>query len=101
MRMTVDLLRRREFIAALAAATLAPRASGAQQAMPVIGFLDSGARTNMDANLAAFHQGLGEQSFTEGRNVALECRFAGGHYDRLPALAAELVRKPVAVIAAT
>jgi putative ABC transport system substrate-binding protein len=92
-------VRRRTFIAGLGAAAL-PLAARAQQ-MPVIGFLDSGARTNMDTNLAAFHKGLGEAGFTEGQNVAIEYRFAEGHYDRLPALAAELVRKPVAVIAAT
>jgi putative ABC transport system substrate-binding protein len=93
-------MRRREFIAGLGATAL-PFAARAQQSMPVIGFLDSGARTGMDANLAGFHRGLGEQGFTEGNNVAIEYRWAEGHYDRLPALAAEFVRRPVAVIAAT
>jgi putative ABC transport system substrate-binding protein len=92
-------MRRRAFLAGLGAAAW-PFAARAQQQMPMIGFLDSGARTNMDANLAAFHQGLGETGFTDGQNVAIEYRFAGGHYDQLPALAAEFVRKPVAVIAA-
>jgi len=91
-------MRRRAFLAGVGVVAL-PIAARTQQT-PVIGFLDSGARTNMDANIAAFHQGLGETGFTEGQNVAIEYRFAEGHYDRLPALAAELVRKPVAVIAA-
>jgi putative ABC transport system substrate-binding protein len=69
--------------------------------MPLIGFLDSGARTNMDANLAAFHNGLGDVGFAEGRDVVVEYRFAEGHFDRLPLLAIDLVRKPVTVIAAT
>jgi len=95
-------MRRRDFILGLGGAAIAcPLAARAQQTIPTIGFLDSGARTNMDANLAAFHQGLGESGFTEGRNVAVEYSFANGQYDRLPALAAELVRKPVALIAAT
>jgi putative ABC transport system substrate-binding protein len=93
-------MRRRDFIAGLSCALTMPWAARAQQT-PVIGFLDSGARANMEPNLAAFHRGLGEAGFTEGQNVAIEYRFAEGHYDRLPALAAELVRKPVAVIAAT
>jgi putative ABC transport system substrate-binding protein len=93
-------MHRRAFITLLGGTAAWPLAARAQQSMPVIGFLDSGARTNMDANLAAFHQGLGETSFTEGQNVAIEYRFAEGQYGRLPALADELVRKPVAVIAA-
>jgi putative ABC transport system substrate-binding protein len=95
------LIQRREFIAWLGSAAVLPRAAIAEQSMPVIGFLDSGARTNMDVNLDAFHRGLGETGFIDGQNVAIEYRFAGGQYGRLPALAAELVRKPVAVIAAT
>jgi putative tryptophan/tyrosine transport system substrate-binding protein len=87
-------------MAGLGAATL-PFAAYAQQSMPVIGFLDSGTRTGMDANLAGFHRGLGEAGFTEGKNVTIEYRWAEGHYDRLPALAAELARRPVDVIAAT
>jgi putative ABC transport system substrate-binding protein len=73
----------------------------AQQAMPMIGVLDSGARAGMDTNLAGFHRGLAEQGYTEGQNLAIEYRWAQGRYDQLPALAAELTRKPVAVIAAT
>jgi putative ABC transport system substrate-binding protein len=91
-------IHRRDFVAGLGATAL-PIAARAQQ-VPVIGFLDSGARVNMAPNLEGFRRGLGEQGFTEGQNVAIEYRFAEGHYDRLPGLAAELVRQPVAVIAA-
>ena len=69
--------------------------------MPVIGFLDGGAREPRRALVAAFHQGLNEAGYVEGRNVTIDYRFADGQYDRLPALAAELVRRPVAVIVAT
>jgi putative ABC transport system substrate-binding protein len=93
-------VQRRKFIAAFGAAAAWPLAARAQQ-MPVIGFLDSGTRAGMDSNLAGFHRGLGEQGFTEGKNVAIEYRWAEGRYDRLPALAAELVRKQVTAIAAT
>ena len=93
-------MRRRDFIAGLSAAAL-PLAARAQQTAPVIGFLDSGTRAGMDGNLAGFHRGLGEAGFTVGRNVTVDYRWAAGHYNQLPALAAELVRRPVAVIAAT
>ena len=95
-------LERREFLGVLGGAAAAwPFAARAQQRMPLVGFLDSGARTNMDANLAAFSSGLSDVGFTEGINVVIEYRFAEGHFDRLPALALELVRMPVTVIAAT
>jgi putative ABC transport system substrate-binding protein len=93
-------VKRRTFIAGLGAAAL-PFAAHAQQPTPVIGFLDSGTRAGMDANLAGFHRGLGEAGFTENKNVAIEYRWAQGRYAQLPALAAELVRRPVNVIAAT
>lgn len=93
-------MNRRTFAKLAGSAAIYPRIARAQQQPPIVGFLDSGARTNMDANLAAFHQGLGENGFSSGQNVAIEYRFAEGHYDRLPALASELVRKPVTAIAA-
>jgi ABC-type uncharacterized transport system substrate-binding protein len=97
-------MRRRDVLAGLGgvpfASMLRPLAGHAQE-RPVIGFLDSGTRAGMDANLAGFHRGLGEAGFTEGQNVAIEYRWAQGRYQQLPALAADLVRRPVNVIAAT
>jgi putative ABC transport system substrate-binding protein len=72
-----------------------------QPAMPVIGFLNSGSRELFAARVAAFHQGLNDTGFVEGRNVAIEYQWAQGQYDRLPTLASDLVRRQVAVIAAT
>jgi putative tryptophan/tyrosine transport system substrate-binding protein len=92
---------RRRFLAA-SAALLAPRLAGGQQrSMPVIGFLN-GASYELSAYLVrAFHQGLKETGYVEGRNVAFDYRSAEGQYDRLPALAADLVRRNVSVIVAT
>jgi putative ABC transport system substrate-binding protein len=87
-------MKRRDFLTLIGGAASIPLAAQAQQSTPVIGFLDSGARTGMDANLAGFHRGLAEMEFTEGRNLAIEYRWAQGRYDQLPVLAAELVRKP-------
>jgi putative ABC transport system substrate-binding protein len=91
---------RRQFITAIGgAAAVWPLAARAQQpTMPMVGILNSGSRDAYAARNAAFVQGLGEAGFIEGRNVAIEHRYADDHYDRLSALAAELVRRPVAVL---
>jgi putative ABC transport system substrate-binding protein len=96
-------MKRREFIALLRAGGLllavkVRRGRAQQPAMPVIGFLHSGSAAAYAHLVAAFHKGLSEAGYSEGQNVAIEYRWSEGHNERLPALAAELVRRQVAVI---
>lgn len=95
-------MKRRGFIALLGGAAVArPLAGRTQQpAMPVIGFLSGATFETMREYVAAFHKGLASTGFVEGRNVAIEYLWAEGHNDRLPALAAEFVRRGVAIIVA-
>src|SRR3984893_17308115 len=98
--------RRRDLLELCAAAFLGCGAAGAwplagraqQRAMPVIGYLSSTSLGAQAPWVAAFRQGLSETGYTEGRNVTIEYRWAEGHYDRLPELVAELVRRRVDVI---
>jgi putative tryptophan/tyrosine transport system substrate-binding protein len=95
-------MRRRRFIALLGGAITAAPAAGAQQkAMPVIGYLSGSAAGPSAPSLAAFHQGLNETGYVAGQNVAIEYRWAAGNYDRLSALAADLVARKVDAIAAS
>jgi putative ABC transport system substrate-binding protein len=94
-------MRRRDFMTVLAGAAAYPTLAGAQQkAMPMIGYLSPGSPGTTASNLTAFRQGLGETGYAEGQNVRIEYRWAEGSYDRLPALAADLVTRGVDVIAA-
>jgi putative ABC transport system substrate-binding protein len=96
-------MRRREFIGSLIGTAVAwPLAASAQQStMPVIGFLNSGSPKGYARAVAGFVRGLSETGYVEGRSVTIEYRWAEGHYERLPAMAAELVRGQVEVLVAT
>lgn len=95
-------MRRCEFIATVGSLVAWPLAALAQQVqMPVIGYLNGGSAAQLPNLLAGFRKGLIETGYTEGRNVRLEYRYADGDYDRLPALAADLVSRQVSAIVAT
>ena len=94
-------VRRRQFLLLFGAAAAWPSVVRAQQpATPIIGFMSGRSPDDSSHLVAAFHRGLGEAGFIEGKNVTIEYRWALGQYDRLPALAAELVKRPVTILVA-
>jgi ABC-type uncharacterized transport system substrate-binding protein len=93
-------VRRREVLLLLGATAVAPAVRAQQPTTPIIGFMSGRSPDDSAHLLAAFHNGLREAGFVEGKNVTVEYRWALGQYDRLPAMAADLVKRPVTVIAA-
>jgi putative ABC transport system substrate-binding protein len=96
--MAIRRIRRREFVATPASAMAWPVLARAQKPMPVIGVLGPQSREAAARNVAGFHRGLNESGYVEGKNVAIEYRWADGQNTRLPSLAADLVQHRVAVI---
>ena len=94
-------MRRRDFFVALGGAATWPLVARAQQAMPIVGFLSGASAWEFGYLAAAFRQGLADTGHVEGRNVSIDSRWAEGSYERLPTLAADLIARRVAVLAAT
>ena len=91
-------MKRRAFITLLGGAVAWPLAARAQKSMPVIGFLTALSEAETSYQIIPFRRGLSEGGFVEGQNVAIEYRFTDGQYERLTALAAEFVRRPVSLM---
>ena len=94
-------MRRREFIALIGGSAAWPFAARAQQQMPLVAFLNAQTAGGYTHLVAAFKQGLNETGFVEGQNVTIEYRWADRHFDRLPELAADLVRRQPTVLVGT
>src|SRR5215510_1987911 len=94
-------MRRREFISLLGGAAAWPLAARAQATLPLIGFVSGGSPGGFAYLVRAFRQGLTETGYVEGRNLAIEFRWAEGQYHRLPGLVADLISRQVSVLAAT